>query len=295
MAVNTNRTNISLPSEVSQEILQKTQEGSAIMRLARQITLPGRGLTIPVITGDPEPTWIGETDTKASSNPTLATKLMQAYKLAVIVPFSMEFRRDLAALYDALVARLPAALGKKFDKTVFGATAPGTNFDTLGSATAQTLNGTNGAYAALVDAKVAIATAGYVMNGVALSPQGEGVLLGEKDRTGRPLFVSSVHEGATGDLLGAQTYVTSGAYLAGNPQNANTVGVVGDWTQAMYGTVEGVKIDMSEQATLTDSSGNPLNLWERNMFAVRAEIEVGFRVSDLSAFNLLTVSTASAD
>lgn len=295
MAVNTNRTNISLPSEVSQEILQKTQEGSAIMRLARQITLPGRGLTIPVITGDPEPTWIGETDTKASSNPTLATKLMQAYKLAVIVPFSMEFRRDLAALYDALVARLPAALGKKFDKTVFGATAPGTNFDTLGGATAQTLNGTNGAYAALVDAKVAIATAGYVMNGVALSPQGEGVLLGEKDSTGRPLFVSSVHEGATGALLGAQTYVTSGAYLAGNPQNANTVGVVGDWTQAMYGTVEGVKIDMSEQATLTDSSGNPLNLWERNMFAVRAEIEVGFRVSDLSAFNLLTVSTASAD
>lgn len=295
MAVNTNRTNISLPSEVSQEILQKTQEGSAIMRLARQITLPGRGLTIPVITGDPEPTWIGETDTKASSNPTLATKLMQAYKLAVIVPFSMEFRRDLAALYDALVARLPAALGKKFDKTVFGANAPGTNFDTLGGATAQTLNGTNGAYAALVDAKVAIATAGYVMNGVALSPQGEGVLLGEKDSTGRPLFVSSVHEGATGALLGAQTYVTSGAYLAGNPQNANTVGVVGDWTQAMYGTVEGVKIDMSEQATLTDSSGNPLNLWERNMFAVRAEIEVGFRVSDLSAFNLLTVSTASAD
>ena len=49
-----NRTSsIELPSEVSSEIIAKTLEESAIMRLARQITLPGRGLTIPVITGEP--------------------------------------------------------------------------------------------------------------------------------------------------------------------------------------------------------------------------------------------------
>ena len=49
----TNRTNIELPNAVSSEILQKTQESSAVMRLARQIPLPGNGLQIPVITGDP--------------------------------------------------------------------------------------------------------------------------------------------------------------------------------------------------------------------------------------------------
>ena len=64
----TNRTNISLPTEVSQEILQKTQEQSAVMRLARQIALPGRGLTIPVITGDPEAAWVDETNRKTVSN-----------------------------------------------------------------------------------------------------------------------------------------------------------------------------------------------------------------------------------
>ena len=37
----TNRTNIDLPVSVSQEIMQKTQESSAIMSLARQIALPG--------------------------------------------------------------------------------------------------------------------------------------------------------------------------------------------------------------------------------------------------------------
>ena len=44
----TNRTNIDLPVEISREILQKTQEASAIMSLARQIELPGKGANKPV-------------------------------------------------------------------------------------------------------------------------------------------------------------------------------------------------------------------------------------------------------
>ena len=48
--ISTNRTNITLPSEVSQEIMQKMQSESAIMRLARKVALPGRGLSISVIT-----------------------------------------------------------------------------------------------------------------------------------------------------------------------------------------------------------------------------------------------------
>ena len=91
---------------------QKTQEASAIMRLARQIALPGNGLTIPVITADPSADWVDETDDKPVSTPTLSQKIMRGYKLAVIVPFSNQFRRDLPALYDQLVQRLPLALAK---------------------------------------------------------------------------------------------------------------------------------------------------------------------------------------
>lgn len=283
----TNRTNIALPTEVSQEIMQKTQEQSAIMQLARQIPLPGRGLTIPVITGDPEAGWVEETGKKPVSNPALATKIMQAYKLAVIVPFSDEFRRDAASLYDAIVARLPLALATKFDATVFGpaANAPGANFDTFGACTAQAID-TN-AYPGLVAADTAIATAGGIMNGIVLSPQGKGVLLAATDDQKRPLFINSVAEGAVPMVLGARTVLSKGAYVAGNPSNSNTVGVAGDWTQAMYGTVEGVQIRFADQTALT-IGGEQVNLWERNMFAVRAEIEVGFR-ADTACFNLLTV------
>ena len=74
----TNRTNIGLPNSVSSEILAKTQEQSAVMRLARQITLPGNGVQIPVITSDPEASWVSETGVKPVSNPGLDKKVMQA-------------------------------------------------------------------------------------------------------------------------------------------------------------------------------------------------------------------------
>ena len=290
--ISTNRTNITLPTEVSSEILQKTQEQSAVMSLARQIQLPGRGLTIPVITSDPEANWVDETAAKPVSNPGLNTKIMQAYKLAVIVPFSDEFARDMGALYDALVARLPLALAAKFDATVFHGTAPGSNFDTFASVTAQSISGTgNSVYKALVAADTAIATAGGILNGFALSPQAKGELLGAVDSTGRPLFVNSVADGVVPRLIGAPAHYAKAAYkdgTSGSGATPDVIGFAGDWTQALYGTVEGIKIDMSNQTSLPIGPSNAMiSLWQNNMFAVRAEIEVGFR-ADTSVFQKIT-------
>lgn len=291
--VPTNRTNITLPAELSAEIIQKTQEESAIMRLARQISLPGRGLEIPVITSDPEAAWVSETGVKPVSNPGLTKKVMTAYKLAVIVPFSNEFRRDAAALYDQLVRRLPLALAKKFDQTVMGAVnAPGLNFTTFANCETQDLS--TDAYAALVGADADIAENGGILNGFALSPQAKSVLLGATDDNGRPLFINSVADGAIPLILGAPTALSKGVYAAG--QSTNAVGIAGDWTTALYGTVEGVKVDYSADATLvTGESGAEeyINLFQQNMFAVRAEIEVGF-VADEDCFNILTTNVTSS-
>lgn len=278
----TNRTSIDLPVDVSNEILQKTQESSAIMKLARQITLPGRGAAINVITSDPTAAWVGETAAKPVSNPGLETKIMRAYKLAVIVPFSNEFRRDVAALYDALINRLPGALGQKFDNTVFGGTvAPGSDFDTFASVTQQDIE--TDTYAGFVAADGDIAANGGIMNGIILSPQGKSIVLGATDQSKRPLFINSVAEGAVPMILGARTELSKGAYVTGTP---NVLGFAGDWSQAVYGTVEGVKIDYSQDATLDLGSGSVINLFQQNMFAVRAEIEIGFR-ADTSVFNAL--------
>jgi len=292
--INTNRSNISLPTDIANEVLQKTQESSAIMRLARRVNLPGRGVTIPVITGDPEAAWVAETGKKPVSNPSLTQKVLQAYKLAVIVPFSNEFRRDLPALYNAIVDRLPGALALKFDQTVMGVgDKPGENFDNFATATAHSLIATEqqSTYDALVAAYSDIAEHGGVLNGFGLSPAAEGILLGTVDSVGRPLFTPGVASNNLPQILGASVVTGRGLYKAGAAGvgtaagDPAVVGVAGDWTKALYGTVEGVKIDFADQTGLVIAS-EQVNLWEHNMFAVRAEIEVGFR-ADIDCFNRL--------
>lgn len=297
----TNRTHADLPVEVSNEIIQKVQEGSAVMALARKITLPGNGLQIPMITGDPAPQWVSETGVKPVSNPTISKKVMQAHKLAVIVPFSDEFKRDAQSLYDALIARLPGVLAEKFDKTVFFGPDGGSlaNFDNLTGATAQRLDAVSKtAYDGLVAADVDISEEGGTINGYVFSPQGRGILLAAQDTTKRPLFINAVSEGAVPRILGAPTYFAKAAYKAGSaadgsdPAVPDIVGFAGDWTKAMYGIVQGVKIDYSQDATLVTGTDTSINLFQQNMFAVRAEIEVGF-VCQTAYFNALTRTHAS--
>lgn len=304
--IQTNRSAVALPSDIASEIIAKTTEQSAVMRLARPVKLPGRGLTIPVIVGDAEADWVAETGLKPVSNPSLSSKLMTPYKIAVIEPFSKEFTRDLRALYDELVRRLPSALGRAFDRTIIGAkTAPGSNFDTFAACTQQsllTVSGVSTVYGSLVAAKEDVAIHGGILNGWALSPQAEGLLLRAVDNDGRPLFINSAAEGAVPRILSVPTYTTRGLYKEGTPAAEGVagvpaiVGVGGDWSQALYGTVAGVEVDVSDQATLTVGSGESavtINLWQQNMVAVKAEIEVGFR-ADTNVFNLLTGAVPSA-
>lgn len=268
---------VNLPEAVSAEIWGVLAESSAIMRAARQVNLPGAGVSIPVITGDAAADWVDETEAKPVARPTLDNKIMTPYTLAVIVPFSNQFRRDLSGLYAELVRRLPSALGKKFDATVAGnAAAPGSNFDTLATAPAMTVDATDtfGDIAAIVNA---IAAEGADLSHWIATPALHGFLLTATDSNGRQFFVSDPSSTSTvGSVFGAPVIKTRA--------DLGADGLAGDFAgSAVWGSVEGVQISVSDQATL-DDGGTPINLWQQNMFAVRAEIEVGFRVRDVDHF-----------
>lgn len=306
--LNRGTSGVNLPPDVSSEIWATAQEQSAVMRLARQITLPGSGVSIPVVTGDATADWVDETDEKPVSRSTLDNKTITPYKLAVIETFSNEFRRDLPALYGELARRLPGALAKKFDETVLhSGSAPGSNFDLL-STTGNTQGitagtGANTIYKGLVLADGAVAADGGMLNGWVLSPQARGLLLGAVDTSNRPLVINNIQtDGSVPALLGSPVVYSKAAYL---DAGTDVLGYGGDWDSAIYGTVEGVQIAVSDTASVTDGVTtldvgedtvdipNVLNLWQRNMFAVRAEIEIGFRVKDVNHFVKLTAATVS--
>ena len=316
-AVDLNRgsTNVSslLPADVSQEIQAKMLEASVIQRLARQVSVPGPGLTIPVISGEPTASWVAESDDKPVSRHTLNKLSLTPKKLAVIEPFSDEFRRDLPGLYAELARRLPMSLGKAFD-----AEAIAGNRNQIGSlydegeaaatnADLQTLDATD-TYGDLLAAITKVATNGYDADGSAVSPAGEALLRGAGSPTGSPLFLPSpIDSRGIGSVFGrpvfrsrAVTFAAADADIDADGSGAGTTevdtlyGIVGQWDQAIWGTVEGVKVSFSDQATLTDG-GTQINLWQRNMFAVRAEIEIGFVVADPKAFVFLTDAPAATD
>lgn len=281
--VDTNRgtSALSLPPVLSQEIIAGAVEQSAIMRLAPRIALPGAGAAVNCILGEAEAAWTAESTEKYVGEPSLVTKVMKPYKLALIELFSEEFRRDLPALYDELRRRLPGAIAKKFDATVFFGTAPGTGFDVL-TAAPQTYDGAT-SWATLVNAKAAIANAGGTLNGWALSPYGEAILLSEQSGTGTPIFAAGVTDGLYGRLIGAPVYISK---QADDHSTSGAWAVAGDWNMSRWGIVDDIRIKISEEATINDGT-NQINLWQRNMFAVMVEAELGFICADDDYFTLI--------
>lgn len=295
-----NTKSITLPESVSSEIWQKTQEQSVVMQLASRITLPGNGLTIPVITGDPAADWVAETAEKPVGTHTLTTKHMKGYTIALIEPFSNQFRDNDGALYDALTSRLPGSISKAFDETCFGfRAAPGDGFDTLAACPTVDVSGAK-AYDAFVDAIQSVADHDASLSAWALAPKARTILLKAKDTQARPLFISNAAlDTAPDSVLSIPAYFRKACYKAavtGGHAAPEVVGFGGDWSGARYGVVKDINVSISDQATLTVQDGSTakaLNLWQRNMFAVRIELEVGFIVRDKKEFVQLNNGAAA--
>ncbi|WP_431889460.1 phage major capsid protein [Nocardiopsis alba] len=286
--IDINRTTdgVYLPPAVSSEIWADAQEQSIVMQLARQITLPASGMTVPMITGDPEAEWVAETDPKPVSRGTFDHRTLTPYKVAVIEPFSMEFRRDLPALYNAVRSRLANAIARKFDEAVLFGPAPGTGFDTLADAPEVALvnTGDTTMYDGLVEAISTVSDGDGDLSAWVFNGGGEAMALQAKDQNGRPLFIQDLqNEGRRiGRFLGRDAYKSKHVR-----RDDNTIGFAGDWSTAMYGVVAQISVTESDQATLTDGD-TTLNLWQRNMFALRCEAELGFAVRDSDRFVRLT-------
>ena len=261
---------LELPKEVSDVVIQGAIAQSAVMKLAQRIYLPGRGLTIPVITADPTVSIVNEAAEKPVSNSTFSNKNMVPKKFAVVELFSVEFRRDMPRLYDALIERLPGALAKAFDKQALN-TAALSGFDSL--VTAQAITEGSTIAAKIANGIKAIADDGYRLNGYAAGPVGEAELITAVDGNGRPLFMPSTVDAAVGRVYGGDVVACSAIQ-----------GIIGgDWSKAYYGIVDGINVKFSDQATINDGSAQ-INLWQRNMFAVLIEAEMGFVVADTDAF-----------
>lgn len=269
--INRGTEGLTLPKEVSDVIIQGAIAESAVMKLAQRVYLPGRGLAIPVITGDPTVSIVNEACEKPVSNSTFSTKNMVPKKFAVIETFSKELVRDMPALYDALIARLPGAIAKAVDYQAL--TQSGlTGFDSL--ANVQTISSGSTFAEKLQNGIKAIAADNYRMNAIAAGAVAEAEIQTAVNGLGMPLFIENIQDGKLGRIYGSD--VVPCAAISGC--------IAGDWSKAYFGIVDGINIDFSDTATLNDGNSGLIHLWQRNMVAARVEAEVSFIVADTDAF-----------
>ena len=211
-SIDINRTtSISLPPAVSGDILQKTQESSAVMRLARRIALPGLGVTVPIITGDPEAGWVGRRPKRSQSSAALwppSRWPLTRWQSSCLSPISSDVTRKLFTTPWCSGCR---ACWPRSSTPLFSArlTCLGSNFDSLAKCTAQSI--LTDAYGGLVAADADIADHDGILNGWVLSPKAKSMLLTAVDGNKRPLFINNVADGAVPMILGAPVRAEQGS------------------------------------------------------------------------------------
>lgn len=281
--MNRTASGVILPREVSSQIWQDAQESSSVMKHASRIDLPGAGVQIPMITGDPTAQWVGETDEIKVGESTFSSKNIAGYKIGVIELFSNEFKRDLPALYGELAKRLPKTIAAAFDSTVYHAeSAPGADFDLLSGVEEEVLDTTD-TYGDLVNIETAIGDANGENTGWVLSPKARALLLNARDADNRPLLINDIQrQGGVSSLLGVGVTLDKAVHKTDAVQG-DVLGFAGDWSQAMFGVVEDIEVATSNEATV-NKGGTQVNLFQRDMFALRVTAHLGFGVRDLSKF-----------
>lgn len=281
-----------IPSEQGELVLKDFLTQSAVTQLAKPevMTKPVKEFTY--LAEGPGAYWVGEAEKIQTSKATWLTARMEAKKLGVILPVSKEFLnytvKDFFAQMGPAIAEV---FYVKFDQAaLFGTNSPyasgvsvweniiaSNNYVQQGSA--------DNLYLDLNDLLALVEEGDNDPNGFTTTKRFRKDLRGAVDEKNLPIF-NDARSGETAQALGLPIgYASIKSWDA-----AKAALITGDWDYARYGVLQGIEYAVSEDATITtitDGQGNPINLFERDMFALRATMHIGFMTLKEDAFGAL--------
>lgn len=282
-----------IPAETGTAVLKETMTNSAVMQLAKyeEMTKPVKNFTY--LADGPGAYWVGEGERIQTSKATWLDAKMEAKKLGVIIPVSKEFLRyTVTDFFEQMKPLIAEAFYKKFDQAaLFGNGSPyvaGTSVWERIVASGQSIaQGTNPNLYLDVNDMIALLEEGdHDFNGLTTTKSFRKDLRGTVDTNNLPIF-NDTTAGAPSTILGQPiAYAPKASF-----DKTKALALAGDWDMARYGILQGIEYKVSEDATLTtiqDAQGNDVNLFERDMFALRATMHVAFMTLKDDAFAALT-------
>ena len=285
-----------IPTEQGTLVLKDFMTNSAVAQLAtyEQMTKPRKEFTY--LSGGPGAYWVGEGERIQTSKAEWLTATMEAKKLGVIIPASKEFLRySVTDFFNQMRPAIAEAFYTKFDQAaLFGNESPYADgisvYERIVASGNTIARGTgDNLYADLNDLLGVVEDGDNDVNGYTTTRRFRHTLRGAVDGQGRPIF-NDTTSGTPNQVLGLPV-----GYVDGKAWDRSKAELIaGDWKYARYGILQGIEYAISEDATLTTitADGGPVNLFERDMFALRATMHIGFMTLKEDAFGALTAPTA---
>ena len=183
------------------------------------------------------------------------------------------------------------AIAKAFDEAVlYGVNSP---YNTNLAATDKVIDFTGGTatYAELNAGLKMLVADKKKLTGWALDPMIEPDLNVAGTNGAPSIFVDNAAESnfviRSGRLLGRNAVMAHDVAKA----DGTVLGFGGDFSQIVWGQVSAVNIDVTDQASIEKEDGTVLHLWQRNMLALRAEVEYAAYINDVKAFAKIVPAT----
>lgn len=295
-----------LTEEQAAPIFDMAARISVVQRLARQVPLGYRGVSIPVTTGKMSAAWVDEGAQKPASAGSMSLKTITPKKIASIAVVSAEvIRANPGGYVDQILPQMAEAFALAFDRAALRDEGPdgtpgGGPFTTYVGQTAKSVEiGTSekGIYADIIAGLTELVNDGKRLRSFALDDRLEPYFLGALDGNDRPIFIDTPLDVTTaamfeanqaqparpGRLIGRPSYFADGVGEDEPDSGTYTLAYGGDWSQCAWGVVGGITYKVSTEATVTIDS-KMVSLFENNLVAILGEAEYGFLCNDPQAF-----------
>lgn len=269
-----------IPAEQGTLIMKDIMSNSAIMKLAKNEPMTEQKKKFTYLAKGVGAYWVSETERIQTSKPEYAQAEMEAKKIGVIIPLSKEFLKWTAKdFFNEVKPLIAEAFYKKFDQAVLFGTESPYNTETSGkplvagaTEKGNVVNDSNDLYVDLSALMGTIEDEELDPNGVLTTRSFKGKMRNALDGNKQPLFDANGNE-----IMGLPLSYTGADVF----DKTKSLALLGDWDYARYGILQGIEYAISEDATLTtlqasDASGQPVSLFERDMFALRATMHIGY-------------------
>lgn len=270
-----------VPVEQGQQIIQDIMSNSVMMQLAKYEPMTQLEKEFDVFLNGLGAYWVGEGQRIQTTKPTWGKVKMTAHKLGVILPVSREYLTyKQSDFFEKMKPALAEAFYKKFDAaTILNIDNPYTQ-SIEESVIAETAVVEGDLDITNYDTAIGIVNdAGFEVNGVISKVQNKSLLRGlVADNNG---LKTALYDGST---LDGAAIVNMNKDITDFKKGTL---IVGDFDKVFYGIPYNMTYAISQDATLSTvvgDDGAPLNLFEREMVALRVTMDIGFMVVSDGAF-----------